>query len=43
MIIGEVLGFWFVVGMAFAGWRRFRNDKGSRVARVIPPSNERRS
>ncbi len=43
MIIGEVLGFWFVVGVVFAGWRRLRNGKESRVARVIPPSNERRS
>ena len=43
MFIGEVLGFWLLVGVAFFGWRRLVNGKESRVPRVVPPFNGRRS
>jgi hypothetical protein len=36
MFLGEILGFWFVVGVAFFGWRRLSNSKCFRVPRAVP-------
>ncbi len=41
MILGEVLGFWLLVGVAFFGLRRLSN-KELHVSRVVPPSNGHR-
>ncbi len=43
MFIGEVLGFWLLVGVGFFGLRRLANGKGVRSTRVVPPSNGRRA
>ncbi len=41
MIIGGILGFWLVVGVAFFGWRRLKTDRESDMPRVLPRSNGR--
>ncbi len=43
MIIGEVLGFWLVVGVAFFGWRRLKSGKESGMPRVLARSDDRRA
>jgi hypothetical protein len=43
MIIGEVLGFWLVVGVAFFGWRRLKSDKESSMPHVLPRADGRRA
>ena len=42
MLLGEVLGFWFLVGLAFFGYRRLTNGKPSQNPRVVPSSNGQR-
>ncbi len=41
MFIGEVLGFWLIVGVAFFGWRRRQSRKESEMPHVLPPANGR--
>lgn len=43
MLIGEVLGFWFLVGVAFFGVRRLAHRKDAKLPRVIAAPNGRRS
>ncbi len=43
MLLGEVLGFWLIVGVAFFGWRRRKNSKESEMPHVLPPANGRRA
>ena len=42
MVLGEILGFWLVVGVAFFGLRHISHGKEFRVPRVVPPSNGHR-
>ncbi len=41
VIIGGILGFWLVVGVAFFGWRRLKTDRESDMPRVLLRSNGR--
>ncbi len=43
MIIGELLGFWLIVGLAFFGWRRLKGDKESGMPHVLPRSEGRQA
>jgi hypothetical protein len=42
MFLGQILGFWLLVGLAFFGLRHLSHHKEFRAPRVIPPSNGHR-
>lgn len=39
MLLGEVLGFWLLVGVAFFGLRRMSTGRKAEISRVVPRSN----
>ena len=43
MFFAKVLGFWLLVGMALAAWRRRGKRKELQILRVAPQSDGRRA
>ena len=43
MLLIEILGFWLLVGVGFASWRRLANRKAFQVLRVAPRSDGRQA